>query len=60
VPGEIADLSKLVRQRIGIVTTIPDIPVHFARTPNIDAIVNGKAELIEALPEDGVAILNRR
>jgi len=58
VPGEIADLSKLVRQRIGIVTTIPDIPVHFARTPNIDAIVNGKAELIEALPEDGVAILN--
>ena len=58
VPGEIADLSKLVRQRIGIVTTIPDIPVHFARTPNIDAIVDGKAELIEALPEDGVAILN--
>jgi UDP-N-acetylmuramoyl-tripeptide--D-alanyl-D-alanine ligase len=58
VPGEIADLSRLVRQRIGIVTTIPDIPVHFARTPNIDAIVRGKAELIEALPADGVALLN--
>jgi UDP-N-acetylmuramoyl-tripeptide--D-alanyl-D-alanine ligase len=58
VPGEIADLSRLVRQRIGIVTTIPDIPVHFARTPNIDAIVQGKAELIEALPADGVALLN--
>ena len=58
VPGEIADLSKLARQRIGIVTTIPDIPVHFARTPNIDAIVDGKAELIEALPEDGIALLN--
>ncbi len=58
VPGEIADLSRLVRQRIGIVTTIPDIPVHFARTPNVDAIVNGKAELIEALPADGVALLN--
>ena len=58
VPGEIADLSRLVRQRVGIVTTIPEIPVHFARTPSVEAIVNGKAELIEALPEDGVALLN--
>ncbi|HEV2251129.1 MAG TPA: UDP-N-acetylmuramoyl-tripeptide--D-alanyl-D-alanine ligase [Candidatus Limnocylindria bacterium] len=58
VPGEIADLSTLVRQRIGIVTTIPDIPVHFARTPDIQAIVDGKAELVEALPPDGVALLN--
>jgi UDP-N-acetylmuramoyl-tripeptide--D-alanyl-D-alanine ligase len=58
VPGEIADLSRLVRQRVGIVTTIPEIPVHFARTPDIEAIVNGKAELVEALPADGVALLN--
>ena len=58
VPGEIADLSRLVRQRVGIVTTIPEIPVHFARTPSIEAIVNGKAELVEALPADGVALLN--
>jgi UDP-N-acetylmuramoyl-tripeptide--D-alanyl-D-alanine ligase len=58
VPGEIADLSRLVRQRVGIVTTIPEIPVHFARTPSVEAIVNGKAELIEALPADGVALLN--
>jgi UDP-N-acetylmuramoyl-tripeptide--D-alanyl-D-alanine ligase len=58
VPGEIADLSRLVRQRVGIVTTIPEIPVHFARTPNVDAIVSGKAELVEALPTDGVALLN--
>jgi UDP-N-acetylmuramoyl-tripeptide--D-alanyl-D-alanine ligase len=58
VPGEIADLSRLVRQRVGIVTTIPEIPVHFARTPNVEAIVSGKAELIEALPADGVALLN--
>ncbi|HTJ60472.1 MAG TPA: UDP-N-acetylmuramoyl-tripeptide--D-alanyl-D-alanine ligase [Candidatus Saccharimonadales bacterium] len=58
VPGEIADLSRLVRQRVGIVTTIPEIPVHFARTPSVEAIVSGKAELVEALPEDGVALLN--
>src|SRR5207253_11218838 len=58
VPGDIADLSRLVRQRICIVTTIPEIPVHFARTPNVDAIVQGKAELVDALPADGVALLN--
>jgi UDP-N-acetylmuramoyl-tripeptide--D-alanyl-D-alanine ligase len=58
VPGEIADLCRLVRPRIGIITEIPAIPVHFARTPNIDAIAAGKAELIESLPDDGVALLN--
>ena len=58
VPGEIADLCRLVRPRIGVITAIPDRPVHFSRTPSIDAIAAGKAELIEALPEGGVALLN--
>ena len=58
VPGEIADLCRLVRPRIGIITEIPAIPVHFARTPSVEAIAAGKAELIESLPDDGVALLN--
>jgi UDP-N-acetylmuramoyl-tripeptide--D-alanyl-D-alanine ligase len=58
VPGEIADLCRLVRPRVGIVTAIPDKPVHFARTPSVEAIVRGKAELVEALPADGTALLN--
>jgi UDP-N-acetylmuramoyl-tripeptide--D-alanyl-D-alanine ligase len=58
VPGEIADLCRLVRPRIGIITRIPDIPVHYSRTPSVEAIAAGKAELIEALPADGVALLN--
>jgi UDP-N-acetylmuramoyl-tripeptide--D-alanyl-D-alanine ligase len=58
VPGEIADLCRLVRPRIGIITEIPAIPVHFSRTPNVEAIAAGKAELIESLPDDGVALLN--
>jgi UDP-N-acetylmuramoyl-tripeptide--D-alanyl-D-alanine ligase len=58
VPGEIADLCRLVRPRIGIITEIPAVPVHFARTPNVDAIAAGKAELIESLPDEGVALLN--
>ena len=58
VPGEIADLCRLVRPRIGIITEIPAIPVHYSRTPSVEAIAAGKAELIESLPDDGVALLN--
>ncbi len=58
VPGEIADLCRLVRPRVGIITRIPERPVHFSRTPSVDAIAAGKAELIESLPADGVALLN--
>jgi len=58
VPGEIADLCRLVRPRVGVITRIPDRPVHFSRTPSVDAIAAGKAELIEALPADGMALLN--
>ena len=58
VPGEIADLCQLVRPRVGVITRIPERPVHFSRTPSIEAIATGKAELIESLPADGVALLN--
>ncbi len=58
VPGEIADLCALARPRVGVITRIPDRPVHFERTPSVDAIAAGKAELIESLPADGVALLN--
>lgn len=58
VPGEIADLCRLVRPHIGVITRIPERPVHFSRTPSVEAIAAGKAELIEALPPDGVALLN--
>ena len=58
VPGEIADLCALVRPRVGVITRIPEKPVHFSRTPSVEAIAAGKAELIESLPADGVALLN--
>src|SRR2546422_7179486 len=58
VPGEIADLCRLVRPRIGVITAIPERPVHFSRTPSVEAIASGKAELIAALPDDGLALLN--
>ncbi|HEY3218613.1 MAG TPA: UDP-N-acetylmuramoyl-tripeptide--D-alanyl-D-alanine ligase [Candidatus Limnocylindria bacterium] len=58
VPGEIADLCRLVRPRVGVITRIPERPVHFARTPSVEAIASGKAELIASLPVDGTALLN--
>ena len=58
VHGEIADLATVVRPRVGIITRIPEQPVHYSRTPSVEAIAAGKAELIEALPADGVALLN--
>src|SRR5205823_6537517 len=36
VPGEIADLCRLVRPQVGIITRIPDVPVHYSRTPSVE------------------------
>ncbi len=54
--GEIALLARLARPQIGVVTAI--LGVHLSRAGTIEAVENAKAELIEALPADGVAILN--
>jgi UDP-N-acetylmuramoyl-tripeptide--D-alanyl-D-alanine ligase len=54
--GEIAELATLARPRIGVVTAV--LGVHLSRIGSIEAIEAAKAELIEALPADGVAVLN--
>ena len=56
VGGEIADLARIGRPEIGIVTAVQ--PVHLSRIGTIEAIEQAKGELVEALPDDGVAILN--
>jgi UDP-N-acetylmuramoyl-tripeptide--D-alanyl-D-alanine ligase len=56
VGGEIADLARIGRPEIGIVTAVQ--PVHLSRIGTIEAVERAKGELVEALPEDGVAILN--
>ncbi len=56
VPGEIAALAALARPRIGIVTAVRG--VHLERAGSIEAIEEGKGQLVEALPPDGTAILN--
>jgi UDP-N-acetylmuramoyl-tripeptide--D-alanyl-D-alanine ligase len=56
VPGEIALLSEIAKPKIGVVTNIGT--VHAERAGSQEAIFRGKSELVQALPEDGVAILN--
>ncbi|MBI2862289.1 MAG: UDP-N-acetylmuramoyl-tripeptide--D-alanyl-D-alanine ligase [Chloroflexi bacterium] len=54
--GEIAFLCSVARPRIGVVTNVG--PVHLERLGSIEAIAHAKAELVAALPLDGLAVLN--
>jgi UDP-N-acetylmuramoyl-tripeptide--D-alanyl-D-alanine ligase len=56
VGGEIADLARIGRPEIGVVTAVQ--AVHLSRIGSLEAIADAKAELVEALPADGVAVLN--
>ena len=56
VPGEIQFLCEIAQPQIGVVTNVGT--VHAERAGSQEAIAAGKSELIQALPEDGVAILN--
>ncbi len=54
--GEIAHLARIARPQIGVVTTVS--AVHLEFFPSVEAIAEAKAELVDALPEDGLAVLN--
>ena len=56
VPGEIAFLCDIALPHIGVVTNVGT--VHAERAGSQEAIARGKSELVQALPEDGAAILN--
>jgi UDP-N-acetylmuramoyl-tripeptide--D-alanyl-D-alanine ligase len=54
--GDIADLAHMARPKIGVVTAVHG--VHLSRMGSLAAIERAKGELVEALPGDGVAVLN--
>ncbi len=54
--GQIRELVEMARPRIGAVTTIGD--THLELLGSREQVAAAKAELLEALPSDGVAIVN--
>ncbi len=56
VKGEIKGLCKLVHPQYGILTTIGT--AHLETFGSEQNIVEGKFELIESLPSDGIGVLN--
>lgn len=54
--GEITQLAEIARPDIGIVTNVTHS--HVERMGSLDAIAQTKTELIESLPEHGLAVLN--
>lgn len=55
-PGEIADLCRLARPTTGVITVIGS--AHLERLGSLANIARAKAELLEALPVAGWAVLN--
>ena len=54
--GHIAQLCTIARPTIGVVTAVGD--AHVEQFGSIEGVAQGKGELIESLPDDGVAVLN--
>jgi UDP-N-acetylmuramoyl-tripeptide--D-alanyl-D-alanine ligase len=54
-PGQIAWLASFVRPDVGVITNIG--PAHLEFLGSIENIARAKAELIEALPPGGIAIV---
>ncbi|GLW97302.1 UDP-N-acetylmuramoyl-tripeptide--D-alanyl-D-alanine ligase [Microtetraspora sp. NBRC 16547] len=54
--GHIADLARIAPPRIGVVLNVGT--AHLGVFGGKEAIAQAKGELVETLPEDGVAVLN--
>lgn len=54
--GEIEMLCSIAQPAVGVITIVA--PVHLERMGTIENIAQAKAELVQSLPPDGLAILN--
>ncbi|MBV8504503.1 MAG: UDP-N-acetylmuramoyl-tripeptide--D-alanyl-D-alanine ligase [Alphaproteobacteria bacterium] len=56
-PGEIANLTRLVRPHVAVITAVG--PVHLGFFATVEAIADAKAEIFLGLEPGGAAVLNR-
>ena len=56
-PGEVANLTKLIRPHVGIITTVE--PVHTEFFNSLEAVADAKGELFSGIINEGTAIINR-
>lgn len=54
--GDIGDLTRIARPEIGVITSVA--PCHLSTFGSLEEIARTKGELLDYLPEDGLAILN--
>jgi UDP-N-acetylmuramoyl-tripeptide--D-alanyl-D-alanine ligase len=54
-PGQIKELCDIARPQIGVITNIG--PVHLELLGTVEDVAEAKAELIAALPPDGVCVV---
>ena len=54
--GEIAYLAGLARPTVGVITQCN--PAHLEGFGSVEAVARAKGELLEALPDDGIAVIN--
>jgi UDP-N-acetylmuramoyl-tripeptide--D-alanyl-D-alanine ligase len=57
-PGEIARLASVARPTVGVITGIGTVHAEYFADGR-QGIARAKGELIQALPEDGLAVLNQ-
>ena len=53
--GQIADLCEIVRPHVGVISAVG--PVHLELVGSVDGVARSKAELVSALPPDGIAVV---
>jgi UDP-N-acetylmuramoyl-tripeptide--D-alanyl-D-alanine ligase len=57
-PGDIGRAMEWIHPFIGVLTRLPDTPVHVENFPTPELVREEKAKLIEALPKEGIFIAN--
>ena len=55
--GQIAELCEIARPDVGVITAIG--PVHLELVGSVDGVARSKAELVDALPPGGIAVVPR-